>query len=300
MVKRNDTVICYNHAIEYSLALLILRIRGIKCHQDIEDFPIKGDGGIRGYVSQIGFNLTARLTSSRKIVVSKQLGKSLALQDFFVINGIILKSAKSVQNNKWEELRTGAPLKIHFGGSLMKSTGVDVFCQSLRLLADRQEQLSRSLQFIITGVGEFEKIEAAAKILKGKIQLEMHVAVDRRQYFQLLESCHTSLSLRSPSSKISTTTFPSKVIETASRGLALVTTVVSDIPEIFNDSSAYMLHDFNPEALACTIEQMAGDPESIIKKAWLGKKIAEDLFSGDAIGTELAKFLSADIEEPKT
>ena len=122
----------------------------------------------------------------------------------------------------------------------------------------------------------------------------MHEGVERRAYFALLDTCHASLSLKSPHSKISSTTFPSKVIEIASRGISLVTTKVSDVGEIFKEDEAWILPEFSSNALCAMLKDMARRPAEIRRRALAGQAVARARFSPVVVGETLSKFLEAE------
>lgn len=294
-VRREDVVIVYNHELEYVLALLILRLRGILPFQDIEDAPTNEDLGLRGLLNRAGYRITVMLTSPRKIIVSNQLARLLSYPDYFAIQGIFLpppQDQPATDQSKWCTLRSGGPLLVHFGGTLMASTGVDLFCEMVQGLSARQSTLPRPVQFIVTGIGETGKIEELRKRLPpGKVSVDLHAGAPRDQYFALLAKCHASLALKSPESEISSTTFPSKVVEIASRGLAVVTTVVSDVPEFFDASNAYVLRDFKALELIEIIELMAHTPDTVVARAAAGLELAQQRFSAASTGAGLVKFL---------
>ena len=76
-----DTVIFYNHAIEYIPTLLLLRMRGMNLIQDIEDAPIDDEPGVRGVLNRLSFAITFRLTKPRKMVVAAHVAKGLGLEN---------------------------------------------------------------------------------------------------------------------------------------------------------------------------------------------------------------------------
>lgn len=294
MVRRQDTVLFYNHAIEYILALIILRIRRIAVFQDIEDVPTLADSGLRGKANGLGYRVMSALASQRKVTVSNQVGRILGLSDFKAVQGVAAQNTQVSGNTRWESLDAGLPLRVHFGGTLVASTGLDLFCSAIARLDSTAFKLDRDITFVLTGTGEFDPIESTAQNLKSdRLSLEIHREIRRSEYFDLLDSCHASLSLRKPNSEIADTTFPSKVIEITSRGLALISSRVSDIDEIFANDEAWLLTDFSSTDLTEILMHMAAHPHQVRQRAAAGMARARELFDPLAVGLSLAAFLEA-------
>lgn len=291
-VRQQDTVLFYNHAIEYVLALMILRLRKIAVFQDIEDVPTLADRGLRGKADQLGYRLMCALASPRKVTVSNQVGRILNLTDFKAVQGVATQNAQASSGDRWESLDGGAPLRVHFGGTLVASTGLELFCSTLTLLNAKADDLARDIIFILTGTGDLASVEAIAHDLKsGRLQLEVHREIDRQSYFSLLDSCHASLSLKSPHAEFANTTFPSKVIEITSRGLALVSSRVSDVDEIFANDEAWLLTQFDAIELTEILMDMAAHPNEVRQRAEAGMARARERFDPLAVGRSLAAFL---------
>jgi len=296
-VCRHDTILFYNHGIEYSLALLILRVRGVAVFQDIEDLPMRTESGMRGFLNRVGFLLMVKLSATRKVTVSNQIANSLKLNNFLAIQGVFREKDALSRNEKWAQLEVGNPLRVHFGGSLNTATGLDLFCDTVVNLDTVIEPFSRSIDFIVTGIGDLNRIRNLASSLKSHwLRIEVHQGVARRDYFKLLDSCHVSLSLRMPSSDYSSTTFPSKVIEIASRGLCLVSTSVSDVSDIFDDNSASILAHFSVQDLSASLKFLANNPVEVRRRADAGFAIAKTRFSPHGVGRALAAFMDKDFD----
>lgn len=291
-VRPSDTILFYNHAVEYLLALLILRFRGVSVFQDIEDMPISADRGMRGLLNRFGFNVMFALTSTRKVTVSNQVGNALHLSDFLAIQGVASETDAERCSEKWAQLEADAPLRVHYGGSLMVATGLDLFCTAIERLDAASRPNDKIIEFIVTGIGDVERIYDLASALRSdRLRIEVHQEVSRSAYLKLLNSCHVSLSLRSPVSEISCTTFPSKVIEITSHAIALIATRVSDVGDIFNDDEAWLLPHFTPQALTDILLEMARNPADVRRRADAGKAKARLRFSSLSVGSALAEFL---------
>jgi glycosyltransferase involved in cell wall biosynthesis len=87
------------------------------------------------------------------------------------------------------------------------------------------------------------------------------------------------------------TTFPSKVVEMAAYGLLVVSTRVSDVPLLFDDSSAELLSEASPAALASVFARVIEDPGGARHRADRGLAMIRERFSSAAVGRQMAQFL---------
>lgn len=295
-VKQQDTVIVYNHAIEYIPALLSLRLRGIKTVQDIEDAPTQEERGLRGLLNRLSFAATQRLTAPRKMVVADHVARGLDLKDYVVIRGVSSQETDvslGPNTQKWDDLRAGQALKIHFGGTLISETGVDLFCAAVDRLVQDEDQLARQIAFFVTGIGELDKIRDLQARVQGsvKIDVALQPELDKAEYLALIDSCHASLSLKRPASELAHTTFPSKVIEITASGLALVSTRLGDVAEIFDDDSAFFLNAGEASSLSELILAIASDPDTIEQVARAGQEVCMRTFSPETVGHEMTRLI---------
>jgi hypothetical protein len=294
LVRSNDKVIVYNHAIEYLPALLVLYIRKVKVYQDIEDLPFSKDFSLNGIMNRFGFWVVKHLTQEKKIIVSSRIAQLLSLKSYMIIRGVARETLNLSDGVKWENLisLTSSPLCIHFGGTLQENTGIDLFCESVEILSNQFPLDSRPIYFYVTGVGQFEKIyELADKIDNLKIKILITPCCSHSDYMTILQSCHISLALKIPGSMISDTTFPSKVIEITSFKLALISTEASDVSQIFDDASAYLLRDLDPGVLSDTFARCANEPSQVREVAKAGNLVVKKHFSAFSVGSSLATFL---------
>ncbi len=292
-ITRHDVVIVYNHAPEYFLLLIILRFKGIAAYQDIEDVPISSERSLEGLINSLFFKLTFLLTSNRKVVVSRQVAVSLQLADYLVINGAFSPVSCIVSDEiaKWNHFLDGGSLCIHYGGTLYPATGLELFIQALQIL-DSQYAGSRTIRFFVTGIGDIHRLSHFTHCLvNSSIKLDIHPKIPLSEYESILSQCHLSLSLRSPEAAISSTTFPSKVIEASSRGLALLTSDVSDVSEVYDQHSAFYLRNFDPYELSKLIAFAANNPNMVYEKSIAGFNKTNKHFSPKVIGDSLQSFL---------
>ena len=292
-VRRGDTVILYNHAIELLPALAILRLKGRSVVHDIEDAPNPETRGIRRLMSRVSFFAIFRFTRSRKMVVSEEVARLLDLDDYVVVRGVARfpdADTRPMGAARWEELRGGGDLRLHFGGSLVAANGVDLFCEAIALLAESEDRMSRPVTFTITGVGDMDKIRDAATRIqgRGKLKVEILPELSVDEFVEAISHCHGALSLRRPGAGNADTTFPSKVIEITAAGMALVSTRLGDVAEIY-DRSAYFLDDYSPRALAEIIVAMSGDTDGVARVAEDGFRTAKRHFSLVNVGNQMTR-----------
>lgn len=295
-IDPGDTVIVYNHAIEYVAALVVLRLRGVKVVQDIEDAPRIDERGMRGFLNRLSFAITSKLSARRKMVVADHVAKYLKLDDYIIIRGVAsqeIEARPCLAEQKWAALCSGNDLRLHYGGTLIPDTGVDLFCESVEVLAQNEDRLDHRVSFNVTGVGDLGKIRALQSRVQHskKINVELLPALNKAEYLALVDSCHGSLSLKRPGTSISDTTFPSKVIEITASGLALVSTRLGDVTSLFNDKSAFFLQAYESSALADVIVEMARDPERVERVAKAGNDVCTRAFSAKMVGEDMIRLL---------
>lgn len=293
--RSGDAVILYNHAIEYLLTILLLRFKGVHVVQDIEDVPRHEGWDVREMLHQLGFALTFRLTSPRKMVVAEHVARRLGLSDYVVIRGVAAfnHSQDLSETGKWAALQDGKPLILHFGGTLRSDTGVELFCASVAALAQSESRLVRPVVFVVTGEGALDQFRALQDSLtsSSKVKVEIKGKLRKADYDVLIDSCHVGLSLRQPGSDYSGTTFPSKVIEITSRGLALISSDRGDVTALFGEESAFLLRDYNAGELSSVIIRLAQDPVHAEQVAVAGRQLSIQTFSLEMVGQQMARLI---------
>lgn len=287
-VRANDRVIFYNHAFEYTLAQALLWLRGHPAFLDIEDAPRDDITGIGAAFGRLLFNCALQLTHPRKIVVSQQVASELGMDDALVIHGVADIRGVSERARFAEP----GPVRILYGGTLIEETGLRLFVEGVELLAKMLRDMPARLTFVITGTGgDAEIARLVAACGRCAVEIEDRRNVGQRTYLDLLRGCDAALSLKLPASSISSTTFPSKVVEITAEGLLLVTTSVSDIPALFTPDQIVMLESATAEAFAKQITHMLADYPAMAEIARQGQQQARSLFSAASVGARLLRHL---------
>lgn len=293
-VSNKDRVILYNHYVEYILGVAILRFRGILPIIDIEDAPNPDRHGLAAFLDRHLFRLFLSLSSSRQLIVSNSLAKQIGLRDYLAVYGVASErtlSAKAIER-KWKEVARGNPLRIHFGGFLAPETGTELLALALEMVGRESVRNTGKIELHVTGFGDLGLLEAAVRITKPDLQVVFHGKLDRADFREVFRQCHASLQLRLPTSGYSETTFPSKTVEITDEGLLLVTTAVSDIPFVFDDTNAVILKMGSPDELAGAILAMRHNPHCMGQIAIDGNNVSRTIFSMEAVGRRLVAFIS--------
>ncbi|WP_170164748.1 glycosyltransferase [Thiocapsa rosea] len=297
-VRPSDHIVVYNFAFEYILGVMVLYFRRQPAILDIEDSPRIDETGFRGAVNRILFPLFCRITATRKLVVSERLAKDLHLKDYCVVYGAIESVPVSRQidvASHWSQVAGGAPLSLHYGGSLCVETGLDLFCGAVERLFRVVPRDRCYLRIVVTGFGGFgssdriKKLQALSK--HTGISVEFYGELTRPEYLRLMISCHAALALKLPDSEMGKTTFPSKVVEITSLGLLLISTSVSDVPQLFDRTNAVLLSKASASELASTICSVLNNAADMAGVAIRGRDRAYDLFGQKAVGLMVSDFV---------
>ena len=191
-------------------------MRGIRLYHDIEDLPCDND--LLYMVLLIVLDFFCQHLPEKNIS-SRRLADKLSLKNYFVMHGVSNVS-RDFPYEKWKSLHTTefAPLRVHYGGTLISDTGIDLFCKTVKYLSSIHTIDKRPMHFYVTGTGQLSKIADLQDNIKHNqwIKIFQFENLPYNDYLDLLNSCHVSLSLKKPYTQISETTFPSKAIEITS------------------------------------------------------------------------------------
>lgn len=296
-IDRNDKIIIYNHAIEYLLGVVILRLKRARIFMDIEDGPRSDELGFKAFLHNGLFFIFRTITSSKALVVSSALAKKLEIREYCVVHGAIARSRiqESKIKSSYEINYPKDAIDIHYGGSLSVETGIELFCEAVDILLLLQDQFLRKIRFVITGFGSGQMIkDLESRTLGSMVEISYSSDCTYAQYLELFSSCQIGLCLKLPESEVGMTTFPSKVVEITSAGLLLISTRVSDVPYLFNENTAVLLSRAAPQELAETILSLVNDPEKIELLARCGQRSALEMFESKKVGERIVNFICND------
>jgi len=149
--------------------------------------------------------------------------------------------------------------------------------------------VAESIQVVVTGKGPFaEAFRSWAK--QAPEWLSFGESMRRREYMNVLNSCHVGLSLRLSNYEMSTTTFPSKVVEYAQHGLLVLTTRASDVPMLFGEEALY-LEEESAQALASLLASLPRLRESLRNIAIRGRERVLKTCAPEVVGHGIGRLL---------
>jgi glycosyltransferase involved in cell wall biosynthesis len=287
-IKKTDRVLIYNFMPEYLPALLLLRLKGNSAVLDLEDGPLNKCSSWREIGNLMTYKLVRFLCRRGGVTVSLQVAQNHGLQPACVVYGAVRQMNIPMSRPSPDE----GSFRILYGGSLCEDTGLNLFCDAVRLIRERMDYRDGALVFVVTGFGGEGLIERLrAQIDDERVSVERKTNLSMEQYQQELASCDAALCLKLPGSGMGDTTFPSKVVEITAAGRLLISTRASDIPLLFDDRNALLLDEATPEALCSAILWALDHPEECAIRARRGRERAMELFSEVAVGQRIQDFI---------
>jgi len=288
-IRRDDVLVLYNFFPEYIPASLLANIKGARIILDVEDAPRNDEKGLRGMVNRVSFRALRLIRPRGYLTVSTKIVNKLSLSPVVVVYGVVSSDkfrAKIYPQNY-------SAINIIFGGALLRETGLDVLVATLRLLAEKMNQLKTPLHFFVTGFGETERIKDQIGAIQfgDKVSCTLALDVPFDEYKKILEMCDVGLCLKDPFIEMGDTTFPSKVVEIAAQGLLLISSKVSDVPMLFRSDEALLLDQYDAASLSVALMQISSDTSMIEAIATRGReRVVADLSEG-AIRSKFANLL---------
>jgi len=278
-------VIAYNQLWHYLPSLFCSKLYGNDNYLDLEDGNTPPESRLKGVSVKIRHAFFSYLCDSGAILAAKSLKDQVKTKNTFVCYGCM-----ELQPHK-QNILTRQPVQIMFGGSLFLETGAQLLMDTITLLESQQPELKHNLQFTVTGYGAMSDELSKFSETVGKGWINFLGDVDRETYLKVLNTAHLGLCLKLSTSEMGKTTFPSKILEYASHGLAIISTRVSDVPDLLDQESAILLDEETPQHLA-SIFLKIGDGGFDLPS--LGKKSQEKInsvCSTEVVGKNLKQFL---------
>lgn len=283
IMKRESIAIYYNYLPHYVPCLISNRIMKRRCILDLEDGHRSDEKTLRGRINRYLLAIYNLLCNGGVMLASSSLIKQTSLRPFCICYGVV-PSVNCI--TRWKE----QPLQVLYGGQLCKDTGVDLFLESLAIIIKKGKGIKHKLRIVITGFGDMSVYLENEVRHKYNDFVEYRGALSKAEYIQLLRESHVGLSLRIPGMLMSTTTFPSKVVEMAAFGLLVVSTRVSDVPLLFSEKTGVLLNNASPEDLAAVLLSIVDSPETYRDIALQGQRELSSLLSPQRVGAELLNF----------
>jgi hypothetical protein len=239
-------IIFYNYQPEYFLTITAAWLLNKNIIIDVED-------GVNTELLNMSFlfrmfllKYYLLLAKGKLLTVSNNL-LSLSSSD----NKYICYGSIDEINNR--TILKGEKIRLLYSGSMIEETGAEVVVNLLNIISENNE-LSKKIEFNISGFGKYENI---FKEMSEKYKfLNYHGRLSSLEYEKMLTRIDASLVLKTAKSSMGRTTFPSKIIEFSSNGFLIITTKVSDIPLIFDDSEVFFVENEQDilEKISWTVE----------------------------------------------
>jgi glycosyltransferase involved in cell wall biosynthesis len=278
------SVLAYNRSYHYLLTLLLARFLGARVYLDLEDgYVVEERGGFRHLKNRLTRNLFSWLCPHGSMVANSGLAKQLDCLPAMVCYGVVASTWPHRKN--WDSRR----LQIIFGGTLLEEVGCKILLTAMDILRRQYPDVVNKIHLVITGKGPFA--EAFRSLAEDAPEwLSFRGSIRRIDYLNLLKSSHIGLSLRMSAHEMSTTTFPSKVVEFAEYGLLVLTTHTSDVPLLFGNMALY-LHKETPEELAFLLSNLSERRAELRSMANAGQARVMEKCSYAVVGQSLKAML---------
>lgn len=282
-VGRSDTVVLYNFYPEYVPACVFLRLFKNPAFLEVEDFPL-AKLNLREIAGRASYKVIRFCCHARIIAVSRSVAEQANSTGACIIQGVV-SSDDTGRPTAIPDFVRG--LRIQFGGTLVRDTGSELFRDTVKWL--REYTTQARIEFLVTGFGDLGEI---SDLQEGNafssIKVELKADLDPNAYRSALRTCHASLSLKDPNSDFGATTFPSKAIEIAGNGLLLISTRVSDLPEIF-DGAAVFIDRFSGDSLGRALLWVLENEAEAKRLASIGFRRAHERFSYESVSSQLLR-----------
>lgn len=276
----------YNQMSAYLLALIVLQRRRARVSVDIEDGPIEGNAV--AYSRPLGTlkpDYFARYVTGGALLATSALANGTPVRPVLPYFGAVpLRSAEQGAKDFSSDM-----LIALFAGYLNEDTGLTMLAGAIERMRSSQDPAFSRLVIRIVGMGPGQEIlrrlgnEAAPHV-------EVLGRLDSNAYRRAIESAHIGLSLKPVGGAVSETTFPSKIVEYAENGLALVATDISDVRALFGDAALYIERD-DPDELVERFRFALTDRAALAGLAERGRGIVDRQLSYSAAGDMLSGFL---------
>lgn len=276
-------LLAYNRLVHYWLAMELSRGLGFRAFLDLEDGSIDGEGSrLRQWLTRFMTYRFDALCKNGATLAASALGRQYHGNRTVCCYGVA--DVKAVQRS----FSDVGELRVHLGGTLQNTTGAQLLIDAIRHMRAMPD--APKIRFVITGTGESAKALAALAAEDGLPAVEFLGKVSRDTYRQVIENAHVGLALKLRAGDLADTTFPSKVIEIASTGMLLVTTKISDVPQLFGEAGALYVEEETPSGLAALFERMDAERPMLGGIAAQGQIRIREYCSSVRVGASLKQF----------
>jgi len=294
-LSKNKSVclIAYNRNWIYLPMLCMARLTGARCYLDLEDAPVLGNANlVSRFVIGLQVKVMDSLCKDGALLASSLLSGDVSQKNQFVCHGVAYKRDVDALCSQRD---SKASVRILFGGSLLKETGVQLLIDSVRLLEKQHQDICGKLKIVVTGYGEMLEDLHKISLGDGASWIDFHGEVPLSKYQSILKSVDIGLCLKLPSSEMCATTFPSKVVEYASFGKAVLSTRIQDVVNLFEDDGAYYVENESAESLAESFREIALHPDRVGSIAARGQERLLEKSGSEAVADGIMTLLSDEV-----
>lgn len=279
--RGNAVHLFYNQLNAYLPALVVLGAARRRRAVDIEDGPV-ADSDYRSAAGDASPAVFARLIDGGALLACRALAGGTTIRPTLPYYGTVTEPAPPPSHD-------GATIDVIYPGYIDRETGSELLAEAVDLLRRRDGTASQRLRIHVTGSGP-----GLERLRQGTAGDDAAVVVHGRltsgDYARLLATCQAGLSLKLRGSGLADSTFPSKTIEFAQHGLAIVATDISDVRFLFGDTVCYIERD-DPGELAAALAALVADPAAARRQAVAAQRIVVEGLAPPAAGRRLACFL---------
>ena len=232
--RKNITVLFYNRTAAYAVALLCARLMGFRCLLDLEDGETPDSmRSFRGLATKAINFLYESCCSDGALLACEALKEQTRIRPTMCYYGAVEPLPNLAD---WQSPR----LNILMSGTVSISTGALQLIGAIKILRMEYTSISQHIEVHVTGNGDCIEDLARLSMIHGGPTVTMHGRISNVAYRNILTHSHIGLALKPAVGELAHSTFPSKVTEMASAGLALITTDISDVRKIFGSAALYL------------------------------------------------------------
>lgn len=287
--RRHAVHLMYNQMSAYLPSLVLLRMARAKVAADIEDGPTRHEEG--RYSRPLGTmssGLFARFVTGGALLATSSLAGGTPIRPVKPYYGAVPAGRSSECARIFGR---GEPLVAVFAGYLNEDTGLTVLASAIQQMRESGDPLFDKLLIRVVGMGPgHDVLRDLNSTSGGAPHVEILGRIDNDAYAALLSTTHIGLSLKPVGGEVSETTFPSKTVEYAENGLALIATDISDVRALFGDTALY-LESNNAGELIDRLRVALEQPMVVAEMAERGQRLVRERLSYAASGRDLAAFL---------
>lgn len=284
--RTSGTHLFYNQLIAYLPALTWLSARNQPTLLDIEDGPVTSDRTRTESRGNAPTSFFERLISDGALLACSALAEGTRIRPTMPYYGAIERTdeTEGTDDRNWN-----GPLHILFSGTLTQETGAGLLLEVIRRMRGSGNADYAQVTIDVVGFGAGMDSLSQEAVCPSHPEIRIHGRLSTPDYRALLQTAHIGLSLKPVGGAYADSTFPSKTIEYAEYGLALIATDISDVRAIFGNSACYIVQN-DPEELIDAIRQLIEHREKLRQRALDAQRIVKNRFALHPAGAELAAF----------